>query len=324
MTYFARHWRGELPLWLAFWVNGVILWLLRDFVDAGWSPIRWITSQDMDRLVVAPLYAVLYFALTLWSLHGIGRALVVARARRTPGIGHMVMRMLTLYQRVSMWMFLFVSVLVIWNTITPVRIGDTEYVYTLDRPWYGAIRVKGPITFGMPGDLRAAIEADPDIHTLIFNSPGGMYDEALLIRDLVIANKLNVEVEHQCNSACTLVLVAASKGVLQEGANVGFHRISLGDQATTFLNSLVFAKWLVDDTNLLKEHGVPTPFVRRAHNTPFDELWLPSVRELVDAGYVDEVNVEGVTYTPGEYCAIRDCNRSWYLRDGEWQRITPL
>lgn len=323
MNYFARHWRGALPLWFAFWVNGVCIWLIRDFVDNGWSPIRWITSDDTDRLVIAPTYAVLYFALTLWSVHGVGRALQIAKARRTQGLGHLLMRLVTMYQRISMWLFMFVAILVIWNAASAIKIGGRDHIYALDRPWYGAIRVTGAITFGLPGDLRAALEADPDIHTLVFNSPGGLYDEAVRIRELVEAHDLNIEIENQCNSACTLVLVAARKGILQDGAYVGFHQISLGDQATSFLNAVVFTKWLLDDTRMLQEHNVPTNFIRKAHNTPFNELWVPSVRELVEANYIDEIDVGGTTYSLAEYCDLKDCDLSLYLKDGELRRINP-
>ena len=31
--YFSRHWRGELPLWKAFWVNGFFGWLAITYIS---------------------------------------------------------------------------------------------------------------------------------------------------------------------------------------------------------------------------------------------------------------------------------------------------
>lgn len=73
-NYLARHWRGELPLPLAFWVNGTLLYLaLKGLAYAAAAALSYSTPLSVIWAVVIGI-PVVSIAFQVWSLVGIWRS----------------------------------------------------------------------------------------------------------------------------------------------------------------------------------------------------------------------------------------------------------
>jgi hypothetical protein len=73
--YLTRHWRGELKLWLSFWINGVLLSLLVDLALIELMFARFVAGPPNAYGWVSML--ALTFAITIvtvWQLVGIWRS----------------------------------------------------------------------------------------------------------------------------------------------------------------------------------------------------------------------------------------------------------
>ena len=78
MNYLVRHWRGELPLWVAYWVNNGLL-----LVPVGFAvgvAMAWIAAwgQGLQALASATLFGIfVYVVVSIWAPVGAWRAATV-------------------------------------------------------------------------------------------------------------------------------------------------------------------------------------------------------------------------------------------------------
>jgi len=73
-NYVVRHWRGELPLVLSFWVNGFVIWFGALFVIA-FLHSRYLAPYEDDGLRLLRSTVIgLYYPVQVWQLVGISRS----------------------------------------------------------------------------------------------------------------------------------------------------------------------------------------------------------------------------------------------------------
>jgi hypothetical protein len=147
----------------------------------------------------------------------------------------------------------------------------------------GVLRLSGEFQYGVSDALASALARDPSIRRLELDSPGGNSDQGLELGALVEKYSLSTFVRHRCSSACTFVFVAGRERVLTAGAKLGFHRG----------RSPVWDDVLTDDDkynghliSYLESRGVTASFAQKAFRVPNDDIWYPSVDELLAAGVV--------------------------------------
>lgn len=88
-SYFARHWRGDLPLTRSFWLNGAVvlaLGVLSSFVAARTVTVALFRENHGFLVVVALGETFLQVAAYAWALVGIWRAAGEYRGPRVWGI----------------------------------------------------------------------------------------------------------------------------------------------------------------------------------------------------------------------------------------------
>ena len=147
----------------------------------------------------------------------------------------------------------------------------------------GSLRLSGEFQYGVSDALARALATDPTIHRLELDSPGGDCGEGLALAALVKKHSLSTFVNHQCVSACTMVFVAGRERVLTTGAKLGFHR-ARGYTWDTIL-------YEDDGSNdqykrFLISKGIQENFARKAYSVPNNEVWYPSIEELLTAGVI--------------------------------------
>lgn len=282
-SYARRHWQGDLPLALAWWVNGLILSgliLLLD-IQLGSSGIERLIDTRGEYSLYLLISAVLLLAVPAWQVVGIFRA----ADRHVERIGTVLAGRATQVAATLFTVLLALRFVVFAGESLPAVRG----IY----PWAGAhyqvevlpggrvIEVRGGITFGVAGQLEAALAAAPDARRLRLNSGGGLLSEAIKVRAIVIQHQLDTDSTELCNSACISVYIAGRHRTLHRNARMGFHlprNPGFGPRGPV---SAAYTREL----NYFISRGVPPWFIGRwvASGRRF---WYPSFRELRAAGIV--------------------------------------
>jgi hypothetical protein len=136
--------------------------------------------------------------------------------------------------------------------------------------------------------IRAVLDQEPDIQTLVLETPGGRVAEAALIANLVRERKLKTYVENSCESACTVILLAGADRAVTANARIGFHRASFPGMSPAQDEAMT------DD--LIKQYraaGLPEDFLAQVRGTQANDMWYPTRDQLLAAHAIDRVSAGG-------------------------------
>jgi len=154
-----------------------------------------------------------------------------------------------------------------------------------------SILLSGGINDGSAEQLDRALEAAPDITTVVLSSGGGWVREGKLLAEVIRRHRLNTYVEGYCASACTIAFLAGKERAADPGARIGFHAsrsIGSGEQPTA---SVEFDEL----RRIYRDAGLPASFVREAIDTPNKTMWHPSHEVLLSAGVLTRKSMGGET-----------------------------
>jgi hypothetical protein len=282
-SYVHRHWRGELPLSRAWWVNGLLLSGLILLLDLrlGTSGIERLIDTRNEYSLYLLLSVLLLLAVPAWQVVGIFRA----ADRHVERIGTVLAGRSA---QVAATLFT-----VILATRFVIFAGESLPAIRGIYPWAGAryqvevlpggrvIEIRGSITYGLAEELAAALQEAPAARRLRLNSGGGLLSEAIRLRRLVIEHQLDTDSTEMCNSACVSVYVAGRHRTLHRTARMGFHLPRNPGFGPRGRISEAYAREL----NYFVSRGVPPWFIARwvASGRRF---WYPASRELRASGIV--------------------------------------
>ena len=143
------------------------------------------------------------------------------------------------------------------------------------------VRLDGLLTNGSAAKFAAVLADNPDATGLVVTSPGGRLYEAKTIAEAIRARGLDVTVEHECSSACTLVLLAGKKRSLEWRSGVGFHRPTYAATSTAEQDSMS-----EELAQVYRGEGLPERVSRALEAGP-DDMWYPDEALLFDVGVVN-------------------------------------
>jgi hypothetical protein len=276
-NFIARHWRGELSLPRAFWINCVLLSIVAAVafgavglaIHPGEHPVFWL----------------IWFGLTwstnilfdIWGTIGVWRAATAYRqsGKRFWGIAAKVMMVLSLLH--LGYSFLFVAI--------PQGLGIVEIVGGDKRLGSHQFKVlsngtvldfSGGISFGTAKEFESMLKAMDNVTTVRLNSNGGRIAEAQKISDLIKARGLSTYVTQHCVSACTIVFLGGTKRYLHAGAKLGFHQpyfrgMTAGEQRIS----------IAREQARLEKFGLSKDFAVRANAAAPSGMWYPEQSELL-------------------------------------------
>lgn len=150
-----------------------------------------------------------------------------------------------------------------------------------------SVALRGLIDFGLTQRLEAMLSAARGVRVLRLESAGGRVAEARGVARLVHRHDLVTSAAGECSSACTIVLLSAQRRYLEPGARLGFHRYGLRSPLVGhFLDP---AAEQARDRALFRGSRIDPAFLDRVAATPHEQMWFPTVPELLAAGVVDAV-----------------------------------
>ncbi len=299
-SYLLRHWRGQLPLPVAYWGNVVLLSLVffALITLVPWTELIADWPKIFSMSVVVLL--LLLIAASVWQFVGVWRAarnyIVQGNSKAWGNIARIV---ILLGLAKGIFWFASAGLPLMWEytRIAVGRDGLGEYEVRLLRD--GAeLEIAGPINFGLAEDVRRMLDSHPSIHIVHLNSSGGRVSEARKLRDLFDLRGLTTYTSSGCFSACTIAYMGGRKRLIARNAELGFHQYSFpGMTARDFQPEYKKDKqdWLA--------RGFTRTFVDKAFRTPSSDMWRPTHLELFQAGVLtgypgsDEVAISGFTLT---------------------------
>lgn len=282
MGYVARHWRGELPLALSFWVNNLLL--LVPLVLAIGVLMAWIVGwgQSLQAASVALLVGgALLALLSVWSLVGCWRSASAYRAdggsALWSGLAKLVLGLGALGNLGTLALDVLPQLpMHLRQAAGQDPIGRLDIALAADGR---SVTLSGPFGSGAAARFERMLQRAPKLERVLLDSPGGRIYEAHTIAAQVRARGLATRASADCASACTLVFIAGAQRSLAPGARLGFHRASvptLNPVHEQLANGRL--------AELYSDAGLPQDFVFRVLATPSSRLWFPGADLLVAAG----------------------------------------
>lgn len=277
---FVQHWRGEEALGRTM-VGGLIAACIAVlFLEKGFG---WLANEDsyhgdwQFRKAVTLGFVISLFLVWLWW--GVGamrcalnrvsenKSVTIAGTVFLTGLLFMIQSGAKALEDSRDW---------IQDFYHPLRAADVYYDNQSKR-----IVLHGDIGFGTYNRLQRAISERPEAKLLELDSHGGYAIEGFAMATLIERSQLSTVTFRDCDSACTLLLVAGRKRLLGPEAAVGFHR--------SYVPGMIWSdSWSHTDFKIaryLEKRGAHQDFINTALSYRGDNIWHPKHRQMLDSGY---------------------------------------
>jgi hypothetical protein len=276
-----RHWRGEIRLPVAYWVNSVmVVFLVTVLAGAGVRGIETAGAPLQAVSAAALLFLIGTLLLWLWGAVGTWRSATCHEDHGGKGgwaIAAQVMvvfgAFLTFLQVQS---YAYQSIEYGVLAFGGDSLGDPAQV-TLEEDGT-TIRIDGLLTSGTSGRFRALAGDVPRLRTVLLDSAGGRQMEAMRIAEAVKDRGLRTRVERECMSACTFILLAGRERTADPSARIGFHQPDFPGWSEGARRMAI--REMGDD---YRKAGLSGRFVDQAMATPTWDMWMPHHEELAAA-----------------------------------------
>ena len=145
------------------------------------------------------------------------------------------------------------------------------------------IELVGGIKNGISYELTTVLSATNNVEIIHVNlSQGGYVNEAILLQKIIGENNLSTYVSSDCVSACTIVFLGVKKCFMKSSARLGFHAYSIPGIKDSDMD-------YYESKECLRSLGVDNNFITKIFDTSHDEMWYPTVDELIDAHVIQDV-----------------------------------
>lgn len=274
--YVIRHWRGELSLVKAFWVNEILLTLvcLGLLLPLYWLMLRHPPSP-MTTIIAVVLILAGLLMLSVWQVVGVTRS--ANRHKQRGGKQHWVTAL-----RMLLTVGVSYSVYVATVDLYPAIKAGIQFALnpqalpahqiTLLAP--DQLEVSGGLSSASLKDFERALTKHPGVKTIQLDSDGGALIVAMAMARLIQEKNLDTYTNAECLSACSLVFGAGKDRWLGERGRLGYHGAFLYGSDTA-------PQVLVDSyRRSLLDQGVTRDFIDRVMNTGSADMWFPTLDEL--------------------------------------------
>lgn len=275
---FIKHLKGDYSLGRSYWMHTVLLGMGTSWL--GIYAIQKVGEHHAARHVSMALLVYLGVALllTVWSVAGAWMSAMkhlFGRGRRLWAILAMLSLAAIAFGTMKEYADLRPALREHWDIAQGQQPGKKFQVTLLNDG--RVVAFNGGVNEGASRALDQVIADAPRVTTVLLESPGGWMREGRRMAAVIQRYGLSTRVEGECHSACTVVFLAGVDRTLGEQAVLGFHRgrrpgeDSKGESDERSGEAYIKA-------------GLPQAFVQRILDTPNDEIWTPSRRELLKAG----------------------------------------
>jgi hypothetical protein len=289
-NFITRHWRGELPLWVSYWVINFLANLCAPAVvilitallasKGGYYPLSLFATLTV-------IWACILL-LACWQLIGTWRSAARYRSTRKQQGQHAFWGSLA---QAAVVLGVLASISAILREGAPQIIETWRIAFQNDPdiPDY-SIRVMrdgteaeivGGFKYGLADDFAKILGASRRIKVVHLDSVGGRLGEAEKLYEVIHSRGLATYVPSKCFSACTLAFAGGRERYLRKGAVLGFHKGAFpgaNDDGLDDVQRAVFAR-----------AGFEPGFIAKALSTPNADMYQPEPNVLMAAHVITDI-----------------------------------
>lgn len=284
MGYIGRHWRGELSLGVAYWVNlallnvifGFLVRLIDNTEELPMHPVKY--SQ-----LVFSFLTFTMFILPIWQIVGTWRTAARGIDGVMTGWGKFVQFLIvfgtlslagTIMETMPIYKELF------HLAFTYKSDGFQDYKVTLtDNKSF--IHVTGTLGFGVAEKFEEVLEKRSGIKGVILDSRGGRGYEGRELARIIKREGLDTYSLKGCHSACAIAFIAGGKRYLGPEANIGFHQHG-GLQSTPEETKQLQEEYL----RFFEQANVNENIIKRIFLTAHEDMWYPTINQMRDGNII--------------------------------------
>lgn len=301
-NFITRHWRGEYPLWVSYWVVGiasnmvalVAIFLLSQFMvtQVAYLPLAlWLFFVAIWSGVVG---LAVWQGVGIWRSAGRRRAERRAAGRRAPWA--VLAKAAVCLGALQIGGILIKAAIPQVSEVTRMAfLGDPSIPSYAIRAMNDGreAEIAGGIKYGLTRDFERLLDAQPGIRVVHLDSVGGRIGEGKKLNALIRARRLDTYVEAKCMSACTLAFAGGTQRILRRGAVLGFHRGAFPGSQSDDIGSGV-------ERQIYAAAGFGQTFIDRALATANADMWKPDATELLSYKVVTKLS-DGDEFAIGGY-----------------------
>ena len=303
MSYIRKHWRGELSLGVSFWVNLVLLNVGIKLLVLLFPYSRIIENPVSTARLVIIFGAFAFLIVCPWQIIGLWRSCnnhIEKSGRRfwarSAQVFVVLGFVLTLGKLNASWP--------IYKELFCVGFGKDDefgnYTVTLEKN-NTLVHLQGGLGFGVSEDIAKLLKKYPEVEGIILDSYGGRIYEGRELAKLISNYGLDTYSLEGCYSAATTAFIAGKNRLLGMGANLAFHQYRRGYKNLGVLVDMEVEQ--AKDLVIFQKQGINSEFLDKLFNTPHDDLWYPTVDEMLGAGVIHGI-LNPSDLLPVEYPAI--------------------
>jgi hypothetical protein len=287
-SYILRHWRGDVSLAQAFWVNLVLLTALLELLR------RFVLPPYIENEVIVTSAVAIYLVVTKliiypWQVMGVIR---VSDRHIKTDIG----RSWANFAQIALVASLAFTLLTTIETYQSLQIFKQDLILKntpAEKPQYSLdliegdtlIHLRGPFQIGITNTVEDLIARHPSVTGIILDSDGGQIYEGRGLARIIRENRLRTISLEMCLSSCTTAFVAGIRRTLGENARLGFHQY----KTYSIIPSVDIDNEQARDMAIFINQGVSPQFLEKIFSQPPEKMWWPEIDELVSAGVVQQV-----------------------------------
>jgi hypothetical protein len=283
-NFVARHWRGEFPLWVSYWIFGFLGNITVALIPVVAAAI-FSTDKGYDPSSIFYASIVLWTGVvlvTVWQMVGVWRSAARYTAART----HLGEK--------ALWGGLAKAVVVLGflrllGALGGQGLPQLSEMYRItfhddpDIPPYSIrlmrdgteAEIVGGFKYGLTNDFAVVTKAARQLKVVHLDSIGGRLGEGEKLFKFIRERGLNTYVSLKCLSACTLAFAGGRERFLLKSATLGFHRGGFPG-----VNEGEFD---APQQNVFMMAGFDAKFIERALSTPHKDMWRPTPDILIAA-----------------------------------------
>ncbi len=286
-NYIKKHWKGQLPLGVSFWVNYFGLYVF--FIVFA----KLLTGR---RSYLSPIQAARFGLLLLvmvaitypWRIVGMWRCCTNYAATH-----HASVRVILIRFIIIVGVLLTACIHITYWPLYKQRFVHSffkdymaQYTLTLQED-NTLLHLEGSMGFGLSRDVKKILAENPKIEGIILDTPGGRAYEGRQLAKLVQQHGLDTYSKVGCCSAGTIPFLAGNKRYLASGCPLVFHR---GKKFEYVDKRFDAEKIQRKDFQIYPSKEIERAFFDKAiSELKANEYWIPTTQELLDARVVHEI-----------------------------------
>jgi len=285
ISYIRKHWRGKLSLAVSFWINLFLLniVILLFLALLGYSEI--LKNPVISARVVIIFSAFVFLIVYPWQIIGLWRScnnhIKKSGKRFWPRTAQVlvVLGIIGTLANLNSYWPTYKSLF----RLAFVKGEFESYTINLEKN-DTLIHLQGGLGFGVSEEVARLLKKYPEVKGIILDSYGGRIYEGRELAKLISAYELDTYSLKGCYSAATIAFIAGEKRFLGMGANLAYHQYLMDYEG--FDAYVDIKEEQAKDLLLFRQQGVKSEFIERLFETSHDDLWYPTIDEMLDAGVI--------------------------------------